>query len=42
MLALLKTFERQQIHVPRRFEYRPDRERLALRFDRFRERTGLS
>jgi putative restriction endonuclease len=42
MLDLLKTFDRQRIHVPRRFELRPDRERLAMRFDRFRNRTGLT
>jgi putative restriction endonuclease len=39
MLALLKTFDRQAIHVPRRSEWKPDRERLAQRFERFVERT---
>lgn len=35
MLELLKQFEHAPLHVPRRTELRPDRERLAARFDRF-------
>lgn len=35
MLELLKHFERVPLHVPRRAELRPDRERLAARFDQF-------
>jgi putative restriction endonuclease len=35
MLELLKQFERAPLHVPRRAELRPDRDRLAARFDRF-------
>lgn len=37
MLDLLKGFDRQRIHVPSRTAWRPDRERLARRFERFRE-----
>lgn len=35
MLELLKTFDKQPIYVPRHAAWRPDRERLALRFERF-------
>jgi putative restriction endonuclease len=35
MLELLKTFDRNSIYVPRRAEWKPDRERLAARFERF-------
>jgi putative restriction endonuclease len=35
MLDLLKPFDRQPIYVPRRAEWKPDRERLASRFDGF-------
>ena len=35
MLELLKTFEGKSIELPRRSEWRPDRERLAQRFERF-------
>lgn len=35
MLELLKTFDARAIHVPSRSAWRPDRERLAERFDRF-------
>ena len=38
MLDLLKGFHGQTIELPRRSASRPDRERLAARFDRFRER----
>jgi hypothetical protein len=34
MLELLKAFDRQPIVVPRRAAWRPDRERLAARYDR--------
>jgi putative restriction endonuclease len=37
MLELLKTFDGSPIYVPRRTEWKPDRERLARRFERFRE-----
>lgn len=37
MLDLLKGFHRQPIHVPERRSWRPDRERLAVRFDQFRD-----
>jgi hypothetical protein len=40
MLDLLKTFDRQPIYVPRRAEWKPDRERLASRFDRFLTRSA--
>ena len=39
MLDLLKGFERQPISVPRASALRPDRERLAQRFERFLERA---
>jgi putative restriction endonuclease len=35
LLELLKTFDRRPIHVPRRTDWKPDRERLAVRFERF-------
>lgn len=35
MLDLLKAFHEQPIVVPRRAGWRPDRERLAMRFERF-------
>jgi putative restriction endonuclease len=35
MLDLLKTFDRRPILVPRRTAWKPDRERLATRFERF-------
>jgi putative restriction endonuclease len=40
MLDLLKTFDQQQIYVPRRAEWKPDRERLASRFQRFLTRAA--
>lgn len=40
MLELLKTFDGIGIYVPRRSEWRPDRERLAVRFERFRESSA--
>ena len=40
MLDLLKGFHGQAIEVPTRRTWRPDRERLAVRFDAFRERTA--
>ncbi len=36
MLDLLKGFHRQPIQLPRRRTWRPDPERLAIRFERFR------
>jgi putative restriction endonuclease len=36
MLELLKTFHTRMIELPSRRAWRPDRERLAERFDRFR------
>jgi hypothetical protein len=35
MLNLLKEFHRRPIHVPQRRAWQPDRERLAIRFERF-------
>ena len=35
MLDLLKTFDRKSITVPRAATARPDKERLAARFERF-------
>jgi putative restriction endonuclease len=35
MLELLKGFHGQELHVPRKANLRPDRERLAERYDRF-------
>ena len=40
MLDLLKGFDSQVITVPARRMWRPDRERLAVRFDRFVERSA--
>lgn len=37
MLDLLKGFQDATIELPRRAAFRPDRERLAVRFDRFQE-----
>lgn len=37
MLDLLKGFHRQPIHLPQRRSCRPDPERLAIRFERFRD-----
>ncbi len=36
MLDLLKAFHERAIELPSRRTWRPDRERLAARFDRFR------
>jgi putative restriction endonuclease len=35
MLEVLKRFHRARIHLPARRSQRPDRERLAVRFERF-------
>jgi putative restriction endonuclease len=40
MLELLKTFDRTPIALPRRSEWRPERERLAHRFERFLAASG--
>lgn len=40
MLDLLKGFHEERIEVPRRAEWKPDRDRLSARFDRFRERSA--
>jgi putative restriction endonuclease len=40
MLELLKTFDGNSIYVPRKAEWKPDRERLAFRFERFQERSA--
>ena len=40
MLELLKAFDRHPIVVPARTAWRPDRERLAVRYDRFRAAAG--
>jgi putative restriction endonuclease len=40
MLELLKTFNGRSIYVPRKTEWKPDRERLSVRFERFRERSA--
>ncbi len=40
MLDVLKTFDRQPIHLPRRTQWKPDRARLATRFERFLDRTN--
>ena len=40
MLEVLKGFHRQSLHVPRVAALRPDRERLAERFDRFQAYGG--
>jgi putative restriction endonuclease len=39
MLELLKGFHGQALHVPRSASLRPDRERLAERYDRFLARA---
>jgi hypothetical protein len=39
MPELLKRFDRQAIVVPHRRASQPDRERLAVRFERFLART---
>jgi hypothetical protein len=39
MLELLKGFHEAPLHVPRAAPLRPDRERLAERFERFVART---
>jgi len=39
MLDLLKGFQDQTIQLPARRTWRPDRERLAERFDRFLARA---
>jgi hypothetical protein len=40
MLELLKGFHAQPITPPRRASLRPDRERLAVRFERFLARSA--
>jgi putative restriction endonuclease len=40
MLELLKTFDGAALQVPVRAGWQPDRERLALRFERFLERSA--
>jgi hypothetical protein len=40
MLELLKASDRRSIHVPRRPDWKPDRERLAARFARFLALSG--
>jgi putative restriction endonuclease len=40
MLDLLKTFDGAALNVPAPAAWRPDRERLALRFERFLERSA--
>jgi putative restriction endonuclease len=40
MLELLKTFHRQPIEIPKQRQWRPDREQLAVRFDRFVDVNG--
>lgn len=40
MLELLKGFQAQPILLPRSTALRPDRERLAARYERFLERAG--
>jgi putative restriction endonuclease len=40
MLELLKTFDGNSIYVPRKVEWKPDRERLARRFERFKQRSA--
>ena len=39
MLELLKGFHGQALHVPGKATLRPDRERLAERYDRFLARA---
>ena len=36
LLDCLKRLERGSIHLPRRIQGRPDRERLAIRFEQFK------
>jgi putative restriction endonuclease len=40
MLDVLKTFHREPIVLPQRRAWRPDRDRLAVRFDRFTATAG--
>lgn len=40
MLDVLKGFHETRIDVPRRAAWKPDRDRLSVRFDRFRERSA--
>jgi putative restriction endonuclease len=40
MLDLLKTFDRAALQVPTKATWQPDQERLALRFQRFLERSA--
>lgn len=40
MLDLLKTFHEKQIELPTRRTWKPDRERLALRFEQFTARSA--
>jgi putative restriction endonuclease len=40
MLELLKTFDRNSLNVPGKAEWKPDRERLARRYERFMAVTG--
>lgn len=40
MLELLKRFDGQEILVPASVRARPDRDRLASRFERFRDRAS--
>ena len=40
MLDLLKGFHSAQIHVPARRTWQPDRELLAVGFERFAERAA--
>lgn len=42
MLDLLKTFDRKPIYVPRRAEWKPQRERLALRYERFLQASATT
>ena len=37
MLDVLKTAQAASLHIPRRVEWQPDRERLAVRFERFQQ-----
>ncbi len=40
MLELLKGFDSSSLSVPRSGALRPDRERLAVRYERFLDRAG--
>lgn len=42
MLELLKTFHDQPIVLPTRRTARPDRERLAVRYERFLVQNGAA